>query len=304
MYLKTAMYQPVTMELTTRGRPLRIHLISTGVVSVKRRYREARGRGLSAFLDFVFDNRFTGWLPIWVMAIEHPDGVFLIDTGEVASVMDPRYFQSSGWIVRWFDRSQFKFDVRREDEIDAQLGALGIPTSQVKTVVLTHLHFDHTDGLKHFPATRVILNDLEWKKPHGTLKHLWPPDFHPVPVPLDCPYEMFERTYALTGEEDLLLVHTPGHTWGHASVLVKTDAGPVLFAGDICYSQDQLIREKYTGANASYRQAHDTYERIKAFARHENLIVLPSHDPEAAERLKSWTPLYNLPPEDLAGRED
>jgi glyoxylase-like metal-dependent hydrolase (beta-lactamase superfamily II) len=298
------MYAPTSIELTTRGRPLRIHLISTGVVSVKRRYREARGRGLGAVLDFMWDNRFTEWLPIWVMVIEHPDGTFLIDTGEIAAVMDADYFRSSGALVRWFDRSQFRFKVDREDEIDVQLTRLGIQPAQVKTIVLTHLHFDHTDGLRHFPGTRVLVGDLEWKKPHGALKRLWPPGFHPVTVPLDCPYEMFERTYALTGSEDLLLVHTPGHTWGHSSVLVKTDLGPLLFAGDVCYSQEQLLTGKYTGANASYRQAHDTYERIKAFAHHEPLIFLPSHDPEAPRRLLDWEPLYSLPAEGLAERDE
>ena len=115
---------------------------------------------------------------------------------------------------------------------------------------------------------------------------------------------MFERTYALTGTEDLLLVHTPGHTYGHASVLIKTDSGPILFAGDVCYSQEQLLDNRFTGANASHRRAHDTYERIKEFARHEPLIVLPSHDPESRERLGNWVPLYNLPSEGLAGREE
>ena len=187
------MYKPFTLELSTRGRPLRLHLVSTGAVSVKRRYREARGRGAGAFLDCLWDRRFTEWLPIWVMVIEHPDGTFLIDTGEIAAIMDPDYFRSSGNIVRWFDRSQFRFNVRREDEIDAQLAALGIPAAQIKTIVLTHLHFDHTDGLKHFPGTRVLVGALEWEKPYGALKRLWPPNFQPVTAQLDCPYEMFEQ---------------------------------------------------------------------------------------------------------------
>jgi N-acyl homoserine lactone hydrolase len=298
------MYSPFTIELSTAGRPLRLHLVSTGVVSVKRRYREARSRGLGALLDFVSDPRFTEWLPIWVLVIEHPDGIFLIDTGESAGVMDPDYFRSSGLVAHWFDRSQFRFNVRRQDEIDVQLSDLGIPPGEVKTIVLTHLHFDHADGLKHFPGTRVLVGDLEWKKLFGALKRLWPPNFQPVPVPLDCPYELFERTYALTGTEDLLLVHTPGHTYGHTSVLIKTDAGPIFFAGDVCYTQEQLLAGKYTGANASHRQAHDTYERIKAFARNESLIFLPSHDPEAPERLRNWEPLYNLPSDGLVGFDD
>jgi N-acyl homoserine lactone hydrolase len=295
------MYAPLSITLSTKGRPLRLHLISTGTVAVKRRYREARSRGLGALLDFIWDSRFTEWLPIWVLVIEHPEGIFLIDTGEVSDVMKPDYFRSSGMIPSWFDRTQFHFQVSREDEIDAQLESLGIPPGQIKTIVLTHLHFDHTDGLRHFPGTRVLVNRMEWEKPFGTLKRLWPQGFQPVPVLLDCPYEMFERTYALTGAEDLLLIHTPGHTYGHASVLIKTDAGPVMFAGDVCYSQEQLLNGKFTGANASFRAAHDTYERIKAFARHQGMIFLPSHDPESAERLRNWETLYSLPSEGLEG---
>jgi N-acyl homoserine lactone hydrolase len=298
------MYNPLSIDLSTNGRPLRLHLFSTGVVAVKRRYREARSRGLGATLDSLWDRRFTQWLPIWVMVIEHPDGVFLIDTGEVSAVTDKDYFRSSGFIANWYDRSQFRFQVSREEEIDRQMTAAGIDPSRVKTIVLTHLHFDHTDGLRHFPGTRVLVNRLEWEKPFGVLKHLWPPGFQPVSVLLDCPYEMFERTYALTGTEDLLLVHTPGHSYGHVSVLIKTDSGPVLFAGDVCYSQDQLLNDKYSGANASQRQTHDTYERIKAFARHQPLIFLPAHDPEAADRLYHWEPLYSLPSDGLVDPDD
>lgn len=298
------MYTPLSVNLTTNGRPLRLHLLSTGSVAVKRRYREARGRGFGALLDFIIDSRFTEWLPIWVLVVEHPEGIFLIDTGEVAAIMRKDYFRSSGWIPSWFDKTQFRFKVSREDEIDIQLEKLGISTKQIKTIVLTHLHFDHTDGLVHFPDTRVLVNQLEWDKPFGAMKRLWPSDFQPVTVNLDCPYDMFERTYALTGGEDLVLVHTPGHTYGHCSVLIKTDAGHIMFAGDVCYSQEQLLNDTYTGANASHRMAHDTYERIKDFAQHQSLIFMPAHDPESAYRLASWTPVYNLPSEGLTSLED
>ena len=69
-------------------------------------------------LSFLFDKNFTEWLPIYVMIIEHPEGVFIIDAGEIADVNNKDYFKSSGFIADWFDKSQFKFSVDREDEID------------------------------------------------------------------------------------------------------------------------------------------------------------------------------------------
>jgi N-acyl homoserine lactone hydrolase len=289
------MYGPESIRLSIRGRPLRLHLLSTGAVAVKRRYQESRTTGLPAWLDFVMDSHFTPWLPIWVLVIEHPDGIFLIDTGAYSGVMQKDYFTSSGVLARWFDTSQFRFEVNREEEIDQQLLLLGISTDQVKTIVLTHLHFDHMDGLRHFPGTMVLINRMEWERPYGALKKLWPEGFNPVPVNLDCPYEMFERTYALTGMEDLLLIHTPGHSYGHSSVLIKSDAGHILFAGDVCYSQEQILSNKYAGANASWRQTQDTYERIRAFARQQPLVFLPSHDPDSALRLRNWEPLIISP---------
>ena len=280
------LFPPISVELSTGGRPLRLHLVSTGGVAVKTRYREARFRGIPALLDFMADPHFTDWLPIWVLVIEHPEGVFLVDTGENARVCDPDYFASSGFIPRWFDTRQFHFKVTRAEEIDRQLEALSIPVASITKIFLTHLHFDHTDGLSHFPGVPVLLNRLEWEKPFGTLPKLLPAGFNPSLVEVTSPYDVFERAAFLTGARDILFVHTPGHTYGHTSVLIHTDTGPIFFAADICYSAAQLEQRRFTGANASHRLARDTYTRVRAFAQKHPTVFLPSHDPGAGGRLQ------------------
>ena len=136
------MFATQTVQLTTKGQPIMVHLVSTGGVSVKTKFREARKTGLLAMLDFILDKNFTEWMPIWVMVIEHPEGVFVIDTGENADVNNPGYFKSSGIFANWFDTTQFKFEVKHEEEIGPQLNSLGIPIEKVSKVVLTHLHLD------------------------------------------------------------------------------------------------------------------------------------------------------------------
>jgi N-acyl homoserine lactone hydrolase len=281
------MFASESIRLTTGGRPLGIHLFSTGQGKDKRRFVHARFKGALSLVDTVLDRRFTDWLPIWVMVIEHPEGVFVVDTGERAEASHASWFRSAGRLPGWFVGSQFKFAVGREDEVDRNLATLHIPIDKVKAVVLTHLHFDHTGGLHHFPNTPVLLHRLEWQRPYGVLPKLYPPGFQPTLLDLEESYGPFKKVHYLTASRDLALVHTPGHTHGHCSVLLRSDTCHILFAGDICYTQSQLVNEKYAANAADYKAARETYAAVKAFA-HENILVfLPSHDSGSGLRLKA-----------------
>jgi N-acyl homoserine lactone hydrolase len=288
------MFPSQTIQLTIKGEPVKIHLVSTGAVSVKTKFREAKRTGLLAMIDFMLDKKFTEWMPIWVLIIEHPEGVFVIDTGENADVNDPGYFRSSGMFANWFDTTQFKFEVKRDEEIGPQLDRLNIPIEKIKAVVLTHLHLDHIDGLRYFPSTPIIVNKQEWERPFGDLPKLYPSWFKPTLVELNESYDVFPHVHYLTESKDLLLIETPGHTYHHCSVLLNADECSIFFAADICYTQDQIGNDKYSGTNGSHKMAKDTYDKVKRFARKKELVFLPSHDAEAPVRLKDLKPLFNI----------
>jgi len=288
------MFERQTVQIKTQGQWTRIHLVSTGAVSVKTKFREAKKRGYLAMIDFMLDRTFTEWMPIWVMIIEHPEGIFVIDTGESAQVNKPGYFKSSGMFANWFDTTQFKFKVDTQEEIGPQLNALDIPIEKIRAVILTHLHLDHIDGLKYFPSTPIIVNRREWEKPFGDLPKLYPAWFKPDLVDLSEQFEVFERAQYLTRSRDLLLVETPGHTPHHCSVVLRGDDCVIFFGADICYSQNQILEEKYSGANASYKMSKATYDKVKRFAKKQRLIFLPSHDKGASIRLKELRSLFDM----------
>src|ERR1700730_16760865 len=124
-------FPATSIELTAGGHPIKLHLLSTGAVAVKTRFRQTRLRNFFSVPDFIFDPHFTAWLPVWVLVIRHTEGIFLIDTGERADVNNPGYFRSSGLLANWFDTSQFKFSITRDQEIDRQLGAIGLQPGEI-----------------------------------------------------------------------------------------------------------------------------------------------------------------------------
>ncbi len=284
------MFKNKYVETKLKGNSVKVYAISTGSVSVKTKFKETSRTGFLSKLDFIFDKTFTEWLPIWVWVIEHPEGIFLIDLGENSNINNSNYYKSSGYIANWFNKSMFKFRVNRNQEIDKQLKKIDIDPKNIKNIVLTHLHIDHIDGIRHFPNTEIIVNKVEWKKPYGNLPKLYPKWFKPKLIELNKKYQDFDASY-LTKSRDLIAVHTPGHTYGHTSVILKTDDYDIMFAGDICFSQNQLIYEKFSGSNVSRRYAKNTYRKIISYSKTSKLIFLPSHDREAGERLKKLKPL-------------
>ena len=274
---------------------VKIHAISTGLVAVTDAFLHTTPIGFLRKPNILLNRHFADWMPIYVWVIEHPEGVFVVDTGENSAITQPDYFRGVGLLNEYVNTHAFRFEVAREQEVDRQLAQLGIRPADVRAVVLTHLHIDHTDGLRHFPKTPVLLNRYESEHPYNDLPTLYPPTFSPTLVDLK-PAQVtdFAGAYPLTMARDLWLVATPGHSHGHCSVLLQTDGKHYLFAGDVSYSQTQLLQNDLPGANASLRQSRQTYQTIRQYATQHPFVYLPSHDADAARRLATGEVLSAL----------
>jgi glyoxylase-like metal-dependent hydrolase (beta-lactamase superfamily II) len=87
------------------------------------------------------------------------------------------------------------------------------------------------------------------------------------------------------------MIETPGHTHGHSSILLRTDQGYILFAGDVVYHQSQILKGKFAGANVNFKLAEETYMSILEFSKNNKLVFLPSHDIDAGKRLQAFSEL-------------
>jgi len=265
---------------------MRVHAIQTGRVRIKTSQIVGRGHGLARQVAPLFDSRWSPWLPVLAYAIEHPDGVILVDTG-----MSSRLTRDPPWHP--FFRFGVRFDIEPEDEAGPQLRAIGICPGDVRRIVLTHLHIDHDGKLDAFPWSEILASPGELRRASGIagwmrgyLPNRWPQNFDPKPVGLDDgSYGPFERSKRLTADGAIVAVATPGHTPHHVSVIVEDGDRALFIAGDASYSEAAMLAGAIDGVSEDETQAAATLAAIQAFAASRPTVYLPAHDPDAARRL-------------------
>jgi glyoxylase-like metal-dependent hydrolase (beta-lactamase superfamily II) len=233
------------------------------------------------------DPHWTDWLPTYVWAIEHPEGVIVVDTGQGTHVLDN--VKSLHPYLRW----EVEFRIECEQEIGPQLRTLGIGTRDVKQVVLTHLHVDHDGGLAHFPQSeiRVARGELHvargWAgRIRGYVPKRWPSWFEPVALDLAAePFGPFGASRRLTAAGDVVAVGTPGHTADHLSVMVVDEGITYVLAGDASYTEALMLAGQIDGVSADDRTASATLQAFRRLAAERPTVYLPTHDPGSAQRL-------------------
>jgi glyoxylase-like metal-dependent hydrolase (beta-lactamase superfamily II) len=246
---------------------VRLHCLVTGRVRAK-----AGNRGVRRYLS---DEWRDEALPVNAFLVEHPAGPVLFDTGQTARAAAP------GWFPRWHPFFRLsRFELAQEDEIAPQLRSLGVEPSAVGTVVLSHLHTDHVGGVDAFAHADVLVHRREWQLATGLGGHVrgylpqrWPLGLEPKLVDFDgAPVGPFRASYDVAGDGRLLLVPTPGHTAGHAALLVRDGNRSWLLAGDLAHTAAEV---------------EHVAPEVARWCRAEEVEILTSHDPAAATRLSA-----------------
>jgi glyoxylase-like metal-dependent hydrolase (beta-lactamase superfamily II) len=269
----------------------KVHAIQTGSVRVKTAQVAGRGRGLARQFAIFADRAWTDWLPTYAWAIEHDEGVIVVDTGQGAHLL------KSGAELHPFARWEVAFRIEPEQEIGPQLKALGVGRRDVRRVVLTHMHMDHDGGLAHFADTEVLVARGELEKARGLagrargyLPQRRPRGFDPTPLDLtpqsNGPF-LFSKE--LTADGTVVAVATPGHTADHISVLVQSDQSVIMLAGDTSYSEELMLGGVVDGVSADEKVSAATLTAIQRLARERPTVYLPTHDPDSARRLAAMT---------------
>ena len=268
--------EPISFE-TKSG--LKIHIVQTGWISVKERFRELSGPVALRTPSIVMDRDWTEWLPIQFYVIEHPEGIAVFDTGETAKVHNPGYFDCRPG-NEWFYRNQLTFAVRPEDELGPQLQAIGLDAAKVRWAVLSHLHSDHMGGMYHLTNAEFLISAKDWMGHQGDVRCQIPSWVKPTLVDFeDGPFGAFAESQMIDEKGTLRAVSTPGHTPGHQSLMLVDNGTYYLFAGDVVFDLERLNTNRaIAGVAEDIPAAKASVEKIRTQIQNFNTVLAPAHD--------------------------
>ena len=179
-----------------------------------------------------------------------------------------------------------------------QLAAIGLKTSDITYVALSHTHGDHIGNVSLFPNSMVLIQraEYEWissadgpndnvnqlkalaRKLLGTPKHL----------------KLLEGDTDVFADGSVTLVSTPGHTPGHQSLLVHLkNSGFIILSGDVVHLQENFEKNTVPSLNTDDAASIASMDRIRQMIATYKAKLFINHDKAQSDMLKLLPAFYD-----------
>lgn len=189
-----------------------------------------------------------------------------------------------------FYRDKFMSQWKPRDYVSpAQaVGRLGIEPGDVSDIILSHIHWDHADGVDLFPGARVRLQQQEYDYyvgPGGAPLH---PAIDSLDAAMLFKFDTEGRVVKIPGDgaEVLPGIHAylgGKHTYASEYLTVPTRSGTVVLASDNVYLYRNLDDHRPIAQTLDSLSNLAAQQRMLRLASTRSLIV-PGHDPLVFER--------------------
>lgn len=217
-------------------------------------------------------------IPVPWYLLKHPMGNVVIDGGNAIEVaVDKRAHWGS--VVDVYEPV-----MELSDDCVEQCRSVGVEPEDVRYVLQSHLHLDHTGAIGRFPRAQHIVQRVEYDyafKPHWFSAPAY------IRADFDRPGLRWkflggETTdfFDLFGDDVIKAIFTPGHSPGHQSFLVTLpNTGPILLAIDAAYTVDHWNNKALPGLVVSSADAADSVAKLHRVAEKTGAMVITGHDP-------------------------
>jgi N-acyl homoserine lactone hydrolase len=219
-------------------------------------------------------------VPVTVGFIEMQDGEhILFDTG-----MLPREREGQGGASA---KPYHNSIVRQtaEDDLRHRLAELGRTPEDVKIVVNSHFHWDHSGGNGLFPHARFYAQAAEHRfacSPDPFVGRLYSRPYFECGVA----YEFLKGDTVI--KPGVATLATPGHTPGHQSLIVRLPSGrSMIFTGDSMLCPANLDPAVPPGNAHNFEDAIASIQRLKMLSEFLDGDLVICHDPDF---WRTWKP--------------
>lgn len=211
-------------------------------------------------------------IPVTGALIEMQDGEhILFDTGMLPHGCEG----GDGLSMTRFREMIVRYDP--EDDIRARLAELGRRPEDVRIVINSHLHWDHSGGNRLFPHARFLVQASEYRfarQPDGFVSRPYERAY------FDCgiAYEMLGGDTVV--KPGVAAFTTPGHTPGHQSLLVRLPSGAMMImTGDAMFCPANLDPNLPPGNAHTTEHAIASIGRLRLLTEFLGAELVICHDP-------------------------
>jgi N-acyl homoserine lactone hydrolase len=204
--------------------------------------------------------------------IRHPQGDLLWDTGVPEAIADmPDGLKPEGFPVH----------IVVKKKLGAQLAELGLTPADIEFVSFSHMHFDHTGNANLFAGSTWIV-DADERAAMFSDKARAGKDFAAYSALENAKTTLIEgdAVHDVFGDGSAVIVQAPGHTPGHAVLLVKPAASaPVLLTGDLWHLEESREKRLVPSFNVDRAQTLASMDRVETLANDAGARIVRQHVP-------------------------
>lgn len=215
-------------------------------------------------------------IPIPSFLIEHQKGLVLFDTGCAPEVAT----DAEGY---WGVATKFLKNIRysRDQVVDQQIKLHGYNPGDVKYVVVSHLHLDHSGGMRLFPNAQFLIMK-------GELPYAYWPDrraraafiLNDLIPTRGFDWKELAGDTDIFGDGSLMMLKTSGHTPGECSLQVRLRHGGVVLTGDTVHIRPQLASLAAMDSDYDIAEASASIKRLRDIRDRGEAQLWISHAPE------------------------
>lgn len=176
------------------------------------------------------------------------------------------------------------------------LSRVGLRPEDITDIIITHMHWDHSDGIDLFPNARIWIqkDELEYHSGEAWQSKNTSDGIDPEDLLTVVKLNTKGRVGLVNGDAQQILpgitCYTGGkHTYQSQYVGVQTAAGPYVLASDNLYLYENLEKQLPIAATVDTASNLRAQVRMRQIAARPDFII-PGHDPAIFARFPNPVP--------------
>jgi N-acyl homoserine lactone hydrolase len=182
--------------------------------------------------------------------------------------------------------------------ITGQLAGIGLKTSDITYVVLSHTHGDHIGNVGLFPDSTIVMQRAEYSwihSPNGTndnVNQLMALARKLLGTPKHL--QLIDGDRDMFGDGSIALISTPGHTPGSQSLMVHLkNSGFIILSGDVVHLEENFEKDIVPSLNTDKAASIASMEKVKRMIATYHAKLFINHDKAQADTLKLLPASYD-----------